>query len=49
MLEVLQYIFSNFWIWLGFTIIISVIMYALKNLVLAALTIICGIRKNKTN
>lgn len=49
MLEVLQYIFSSFWIWLGFTIIISVIMYVLKNLVLAVLTIICGIRKNRAN
>lgn len=28
MLEILQFIFSSFWIWIGFTIILSIILYS---------------------
>lgn len=49
MLEILQYIFSSFWIWLGVTIIVSIIMFSLKRIITVTLTIICGIRENSNN
>ena len=49
MLEILQYIFSSFWIWLGFVIIVSIIMFLLKRIITVTLTIICGIRENSNN
>ncbi|MGN0604801.1 MAG: hypothetical protein ACI4I2_12570 [Oscillospiraceae bacterium] len=39
-LKVLQFIFSNFWIWLGFTIILSILCAALKGPVTKAITVI---------
>lgn len=32
MLEVLKFIFSSFWIWLGFTILIFIIMVGLSEM-----------------
>lgn len=47
MLEVLQYIFSSFWIWLGFTIIIIIPFSALKELIIGILHGIGGILNHK--
>lgn len=48
MLEVLQYIFSSFWIWLGFTIIILIPFSALKEPIVGILHSISGILNHKT-
>lgn len=48
MLEVLQYIFSSFWIWLGFTIIILIPFSALKEPIIRILHGIGGILNHKT-
>nr|DAW20581.1 MAG TPA: hypothetical protein [Caudoviricetes sp.] len=47
MLEILQYIFSSFWIWLGFTIIILIPFSALKEPVIGILHCIGGILNHK--
>lgn len=48
MLEVLQYIFSSFWIWLGFTIIILIPFSALKEPIIRISHGIGGILNHKT-
>lgn len=33
MLEILQFIFSSFWIWIGFTIMLIIVLYAIAILI----------------
>lgn len=47
MLEILQYIFSSFWIWLGFVIIILIPFSALKEPIVGLLHGIRGILNHK--
>lgn len=47
MLEILRFILGGFWEWLGFVIILSLVLNFILDIIMIIIKIVSGIRKNK--